>query len=552
MFLSNISPWVVISYIVSVALAHVSTSQVCSPDAIPYPKLLGIQITSLSAYERHNYSVDLPLGGTLTGLNFCNVSVSYTHPGTNDAINVQVWLPLEEWNMRFQGTGGGGYATGDFRALAPPVAQGYVAVATDGGHAMNGLNPESWALASPGNVNQYLLLDFASVALNDMAVLGKAITEKYYGMAPKYSYWNGCSTGGRQGIMMAQRYSEQYDGILAAAPAINWPSFLVAEYWGQLVMNQIGVYPPQCELEAIAAAAIKACDCLDGIADGIIAAPGLCHFDPHTLVGQEFSCSGAMVNISSAAATIVQAFWEGPRTTKGAFLWYGLHPDTSFGGLLNTTCSANGTCYGTPFDIAYHWIRLFIEKDPTFNPANMSFEEFEVVFHQSNQQYQSILGTDDPDLSAFRDAGGKMITWHGLADALIPPNGTVQYYERVMAMDDGVQDYYRFFEAPGVGHCWGGIGPFPGDAFGSLIKWVEEGIAPETLVGTSSSVNGTVRHQPLCPYPLVSAYKGGDPSQASSFECAASFTAKAGIGTDLGNMEPIQMPMSGGESEILI
>jgi hypothetical protein len=261
-------------------------------------------------------------------------------------------------------------------------------------------------------------------------------------------------------------------------------------------MNQLGVYPQKCELEAITSTAIKASGPLDGIANGIIAAPGLCQFDPHSLTGQEFNYSGGIARVSPAAATIIEAFGEGPRTTQGSFLWYGLNPDASFAGLSNTTCSANGTCYGALFEIANHWIRLFIEKDPAFNPASMSFHEYEVVIHKSIQQYQSIIGNDDPDLSAFRDARGKMITWHGLADHLIPPNGTVQYYERVMAVDPGARDYYRLFEAPGVGHCSGGIGPFPGHAFGLLIKWVEKDIAPDISDGTSVPANGKVRHRP--------------------------------------------------------
>jgi hypothetical protein len=180
----------------------------------------------------------------------------------------------------------------------------------------------------------------------------------------------------------------------------------------------------------------------------------------------------------------------------------------------------------------------------------MSFHEYEVAFHRSIQQYQSILGTDDPDLSAFRDAGGKMITWHGLADLLIPPNGTSHYYERVMALDPNVQDYYRLFEAPGVGHCWGGIGPFPGDAFASLMRWVEEGIAPDVLAGASPPVDGKVQHRPLCPYPLVSAYNGGDPSQASSFECAASFGTKVTFESGRRDEELSQMPLESWKSEI--
>jgi hypothetical protein len=199
----------------------------CSANTIAYPKLFGAQILALSAYERHNYSLPLL---KITSLNFCNVNITYTHPGYNDSINIQVWLPLTGWNERFQGTGGAGYATGVMdQALAPAVAQGYAAVSTDGGHAVDALT-ESWALVSSGNVNFDLLEDFASIALNDMTVLGKAVTKSYYGMAPNFSYWNGCSTGGRQGLMIAQRYPNDYDGILAGAPAINWPSFIVAEY----------------------------------------------------------------------------------------------------------------------------------------------------------------------------------------------------------------------------------------------------------------------------------------------------------------------------------
>jgi hypothetical protein len=244
---------------------------------------------ALSVSERQNYSY-APLN--ITGLNFCNVNITYTHPGYNDTIHVQVWLPLKGWNQRFQGTGGSGFVTGVFdQALAPAVAQGYSAVSTDGGHELNVTSAAAWALVSPGNVDWNLLQDFASTALNDMTVLGKAVTKSYYGTAPKYSYWNGCSTGGRQGLMMAQRFPDAYDGILAAAPAINWPSFIVAEYWGQFMMNQLGVYPPQCEFDAITTAAVSACDALDGLVDGIIASPEKCHFNPHILVGKSFNCS---------------------------------------------------------------------------------------------------------------------------------------------------------------------------------------------------------------------------------------------------------------------
>ncbi|EON68639.1 hypothetical protein W97_07897 [Coniosporium apollinis CBS 100218] len=504
----------------------------CSASSIPNPELFGAEITSLTAHEVHNYSTTgeaYAAGGVArnyTGLEFCQVNITYTHPGANDSVHVQVWLPLSGWNQRFLGTGGGGFTTGTMApALAPAIANGYSAASTDGGHGI-GVSASTWALLSLGNVDLHLLVDFASRSLHDMTVLGKAVTESFYGTAPQYSYWNGCSTGGRQGLMEAQRYANDYDGILATAPAINWHKFVTAEIWPQVVMHELGVYPDQCEFNAITAAAIEACDPLDGVTDSIIAATGLCNFDPHTLVGQPFTCDtdGTQRTYSSAAATIALETWNGAHTDNGTRLWYGLAPGSPLNGLANTNRTSNGTSYGVPFVISDEWIRLFVVKDPAFSTTNLTTAAFESIFRQSVQEYASIIGTDDPDLSAFRDAGGKMITWHGLADPLIPPNGTVDYYDRVVATDPEVMDYYRVFLAPGVGHCSGGPGPYPENALGALVDWVEQGVAPEELAATSPAVNGTVARRPLCPYPLVARWDGvGDWTEASSYECAASF-----------------------------
>ncbi|KAK3678821.1 hypothetical protein LTR78_001274 [Recurvomyces mirabilis] len=175
----------------------------CSATQLEHPVVFGAQITSVTATHVHPYSTSSTQNGAVpaanyTNLNFCNIKVTYTHPGYNDIIHVNVWLP-SEWNGRFQGTGGGGWITGHTdQSLAPAIAQGYAAASTDGGHTESGDGmPETWALLSPGNVNHNLLQDFASVALNDMTVIGKAITTSYYGSAPTFSYWNGCSTGGR-------------------------------------------------------------------------------------------------------------------------------------------------------------------------------------------------------------------------------------------------------------------------------------------------------------------------------------------------------------------
>ena len=250
---------------------------------------------------------------------------SYTHPGWNDTVNVRIWLPFaDDWNGRFRGVGGGGWVTGDGDpALAIAVSGGYSAASTDGGHPNDNVSPSNWALASSGNLNYPLLQDFAATALADMTLLGQAVTESFYGHKPKYSYWTGCSTGGRQGLMMAQRYPELYDGIIATAPAINWDSFIVAEYWAQHVMNQLGVYPPPCELQAYTKAAVAACDTLDSLDDGVISDPSACNFDPYSIVGQAFSCGAEDdMNFTKAGATVATAAWTGPVDASGTQQWY--------------------------------------------------------------------------------------------------------------------------------------------------------------------------------------------------------------------------------------
>ncbi|KAE9369106.1 tannase and feruloyl esterase [Stipitochalara longipes BDJ] len=521
----------------SLLLPWTAEALICSPSAIPYPTLNGAEFLSLTATEIYNHSVLSAWDASnfppfeIDGLHFCNVSLTYTHPGQDDNINVHVWLPMTHWNGRFQGTGGGGFATGMFDSmLAVGVSQGYSAAATDGGHFGGGenmLSAAKWALLSPGNVNLYALQNFAHVALNDMTIIGKAVTESFYGAAPKYSYWNGCSTGGRQGIMMAQRYPDAYHGILAAAPAINFEKLILGGYWAQFVMNRLGVYPSECEMEAIANATVKACDKLDGVEDGIIAAPGLCNFHSQTLIGKEVRCKDdSTVKISDGAVAVAEETWKGATSATGKHLHPGLTKGTPFRVLAGTKCHDNGTCFGTPFPMAPEWISYFIKKDPDFDATTITTQkEWDKIFHASVQEHNSMIGTDDPDLSEFRDAGGKMITWHGIADPLVLVNGTSQYYEQVEKLDPDVRNYYRYFEAPGVWHCGGGKGAFPSHSMDALVRWVEHGGVPDVLAAETQPVGDEdVRKLNLCPYPLVAAYQGGDTADAKSYACKESFS----------------------------
>jgi hypothetical protein len=277
-----------------------------------------------------------------------------------------------------------------------------------------------------------------------------------------------------------------------------------------------------CELNAITEAAIAACDPLDGVTDGIISGP--CDFDPSTVIGQTVTCSDpdGIVAISEKAAKIAAATWAGPSDENGKFEWYGLGYASNFSGLANTNCSSTTDCSSSPFTITADWLKIFLLGDPIADLSNLTHKEYSKLLRQSVNKYASVIGTEDPDLTDFKNAGGKMITWHGTADQLIPFNGTVDYYERVLQLDPSAADYYRFFPAPGVAHCHNGAGWYPGDAFASLINWVENGTAPETLYAEviwGDNPENTIRAVDLCAYPKALTYIGGDGNQPSSFTC---------------------------------
>ena len=327
-FLLASLPFAILSFLAAAAPTTASCSATIF-SSVPAPP--GTDITALTADVVTNYTDDIDgesnnwLVGNITGLEFCQVNVTLTHPGTGDSVNNQVWLPLSGWNGIFLGVGGGGYAAGVWSSLGPAVQRGYAAVSTDAGHTQdNPSDASSWALASTGNVNQYLLLDFASRSVHDMTVLGKSVTEAFYGTKPTYSYWQGCSTGGRQGLGEAQMYPDDYDGIVAAAPAVQWNDFTPGQQWPYVVMNNEHHAPSQCEFAAINAAGISACDGLDGVIDGIISAPGLCHFNPLSLAGQTYNCSptdNSTHQFSTASLTVAAKIYAGPPSLNGSSLW---------------------------------------------------------------------------------------------------------------------------------------------------------------------------------------------------------------------------------------
>jgi len=283
-----------------------------------------------------------------------------------------------------------------------------------------------------------------------------------------------------------------------------------------------GNYVTQCKFEAATAAAIRACDKIDGVEDGVIEDPMRCDFDPKALVG---TTAGACGTITEADAAIIRTIWEGPRRRDGSFLWYGLTRGASFAGLSGTGGTPLG---GMPNPITLEWWRFFLNQNPQWDWHTLTRESYENYWTQSVEEFSAVIATDNPDLTAFRARGGKLILWHGLADQLIYPQGTMDYYKRVeqqMAPTGNVRDFARLFLAPGVAHCAGGAGPQPGGQLDALAHWVEDKQAPETLTATKRDQTGKpTRTRPLCQYPLVAKYRGtGSTDEASNFVCSAGF-----------------------------
>ncbi|MFW3172197.1 tannase/feruloyl esterase family alpha/beta hydrolase [Geodermatophilus sp. CPCC 206100] len=444
----------------------------------------------------------------------CRVQLTVTHPPAGDRVTVWVHLPAETWNGRLQARGGGGFLGGSPDSLLEPLRNGYACAATDAGHP----GPSAdFALDARGRLDWQAIRDFGHVGVHDMTVAAKAVVTAYYGQPPAFSYFHGCSTGGRQGLMAAQRHPADYDGVLSGAPAINFPKMQVGQIWGQLVMLERRNPVSAAKFEAALAAIVEAHDLVgDGVRDGVIGDPLAVDPDLGALVGLP-TPDGPLTETD---VEVLRLIGQGPRRRDGSFLWYGLAPGVPYAG-LHDTAVVDGELVGQPFVFDLWWIGLFLEQDPAWDWRTLTRESFEALFDRSVEMYSAVLAADDPDLSAFADRGGRALVWHGAADFGIPFQGTVDYYERVRARlgAERTDEFLRLFLAPGVGHCGGGGGPQPTGQFEALVAWVEHGTAPEELLAVGTGADGAVRQtRPLYAYPGVARWTGeGDPADAAAF-----------------------------------
>jgi feruloyl esterase len=494
---------------------------------------LALPHTSITAAELRPAGDFAPPGeATIRDLPaICRVAGSIK-PSADSDIRFEVWMPATGWNGKFQGVGNGGFAGSiNLPGLADAVKHKYASASTDTGHQANFIDAR-WALRHPEKI-----VDFGYRAIHETAVAAKLVIERFYGENPRWSYFNSCSNGGRQALMEAQRYPTDYNGIVAGAPANFWTHLLADAAWNMLAtLNTPADYIPPSKLPAIQAAALAACDSLDGVKDGVIEDPRQCHFDPSPLL-----CKGAESPACLTAPQIaaLQKLYAGSTGSKGRRIFPGYSP----GGEADPAGWLPWITGPAPEKSAMFGFGTQFFKNMVFDDPDWQFRTFDIDkdTKAADDKDASILNSNDPDLGAFRKRGGKLIVYHGWSDAAIPPQNAIDYVDSVSAKM-GAKDmdgFLRLYMVPGMQHCGGGAGVTSfgaggtpaGDRFhdldAALEAWVEQGAAPSRIVATkyknpADPASGVVRTRPLCPYPSVASWTGsGSTDDAANFNCAA-------------------------------
>jgi hypothetical protein len=453
--------------------------------------------------------------------------------GQDQRIVIRVGLPLSSadggaggvqgaWNGKVMNLGGGGLA-GNVGGVTAATSTGYVGSSTDSGHPSSE-NPNFAVIQELHELNYGRLDDFLVTSLRVQYQSALGLAQTYYGTPASRNYWSGCSTGGRQGLSLALSHGEAFDGYLVGAPA-NYNSRLqlttLWPWWVNRAMTGDAASPAGTittgKRNAANAAAVAACDALDGVTDGLLADPRRCKFDAHANVCGEPGAPAAPNCLTTVEAQAMNRIWDGPRNDHGRRIWFPF----SYG--ANESVSSNSACGNLGAQCWAH-------RDTSFDWRPLPLSQFDDESQLSTTvvaPYSDIMSTD---LRVARERGAKILMWHGGADPLIPWRQAVHYYNDAAERYKGYSNlapWFRFYLAPGVGHCGGGAGPQPQNLFGVLVDWVENDIAPDSIQSQNISGGVVTRARPLCPYPQTAIHDGvGDPNAASSWSCGGNLENK--------------------------
>jgi feruloyl esterase len=436
---------------------------------------------------------------------YCRVSITL-RPAADSEIKSEVWLPASVWNGKLLMEGGGGLAGSiNTAGMTNAIREGYASASTDTGHTGGS---GKFALGHPDKIT-----DFAYRAVHQTAVEAKALIAAYYGRSPRLSYWEGCSTGGRQGLMSAQRYPEDFDGIIAGAPAYN--QIYVSAWRMRLSMTALKspqhALPPE-KLKLLNDAVLDKCDSNDGVKDRLIEGPRSCNFDPSVL-----KCKGTETAscLTPQQLETVNTAYTDIRKPNGELLYPGL----PFGGELGWRLPADATAPGA-MDIDI--FRYIANQDPAWDWRSFDLEKDidRALLHGKE------IHAVNPDLAKFRARGGKLLMYHGWSDGgsdgSISALNTVSYYESVLKHMGPNQDgWFRLFMVPGMDHCGGGTGPNQFNKLAALERWREQNEPPKSITAARVNESGVIdMTRPLCPYPQRAVYKGsGSTNDAANYTC---------------------------------
>jgi feruloyl esterase len=431
------------------------------------------------------------------------------------------------WNGRLYMIGNGGHAgeapdsPGRAAQRAAALQHGFVIASTNTGHDSRKEPGATFVLSNPRKA-----VDYAYRAVHMTATTAKDITRAYYARPVTRSYWNSCSNGGRQGLIEAQRYPDDFDGIVANAPWVSQTGFTIGAMWTERALSDAPLSAGQLSL--VANAVMATCDAVDGLKDGLIDDPRRCRFDPATDVPACTAGTDGATCLTAAQAAALRNVYAGVvsngRPSFPGFMPGSEAPITTMDGAtasgwLNLLVPAKPGAKPGVFVLAENTMRYlaFAPPRPDYDYRTFDYDKDHVLL----ERWGKLANADNPDLSAFNKRGGKLLMTYGWADAVLQPMMGVDYYERaVRANGPGTSDFFRLFMMPGVAHCAGGVGPDRHDPVTAIIDWVEKGKAPDTIVASKVIDNQVVRTRPLCPYPQVARYKGtGSIDDAANFSC---------------------------------
>jgi hypothetical protein len=465
-------------------------------------------------------------------------------PGQTSKFRIRVGLPLNAndggtggvqgaWNGNVRSLGNGGFA-GGVTAVTSATNGGYVGTGTDTGHDSSIRNPipnpnpppetveappsengAAFGLNPDGTVNYGRIMDYAWRGQHHANMWGRHIAKIYYGEKHRWNYFTGCSDGGREGHEMAQRFGQDFDGIVSLSPAIHWDRWGFSGGWGNYVahqeLGQNGLDAPK--FQDVNQRALAACDGIDGILDGMIEETRRCHYDANDAVcGQPGASTDPTRCLTAAEAAVVNKIWDGPRNPDGSKMWVGWERGAQ--GVFGITPATTGapTLFGEQIN------RYWVHRDPAFNWRTISEEQFLVDQRNLTRQFSQYVGSDSPDLKAFKGSGGKMIVSYGNLDQVIPPNGHYHYMQRLFEKMRGVsstQEFYRYYVFPNAAHC-SGAGMTTDLLFNALVNWVENDVAPDYLIAQVSPT----RTRKVCMYPNTPVYIGsGSKDDEANFYC---------------------------------